>query len=67
MCVTDLCCMALKWNLEDGRKTWKTNEDMGRHTERRDGCELERLPAIVPDGDNSSPDVPLGTGETKSK
>jgi len=27
----------------------------------------EILPATVPDGDNSSPDVPLGTGETKSK
>jgi len=27
----------------------------------------EILPAIVPDGDNSSPNVPLGTGGTKSK
>jgi len=49
---------------------------VARYTERRfgrDGCGLwtgvtrERLPAIVPDGDNSSPDAPLGIGGTESK
>jgi len=31
------------------------------------GVMRERLPAIMPDGDNSSPDAPLGTVGTKSK
>ena len=31
------------------------------------GVTQERLPAIMPDEDNSSPDAPLGTGGTKSK
>jgi len=31
------------------------------------GVTRERLPAIVTDGDNSSPDALLGTGQTKSK
>ena len=51
-------------------------KEMTRYTERfgDDGCVLEwckrdcqRMAAIVPDGDNSSPDAPLGTGGTKSK
>jgi len=31
------------------------------------GVTRERLPVIMPDGDNSLPDVPLGTGRTESE
>jgi len=32
-----------------------------------DWSDARILPAIMPDGDNLSPDVPLGMGGTKSK
>jgi len=54
---------------------WKTKEDMARHTEGRfgvwaywvkTGVTREILPTIVPDGDNSLPNVLLRTAGTKS-
>jgi len=49
------------------KESWKTKEDMVRYAERRfelrrwvwSGVTRERLPAIVPNGDNSSPDLSL--------
>jgi len=64
--------LALEWTPEDGRKrlgkpkrTWQ--DTLKEDIEEMGGATRERLPAIVPDGDNSSLDVLLETGGTKSK
>ena len=62
--------LSLEWTPEDGRRSgrqMKTWQDAQKIRFGRDGCGLERLPVIVTDGGNLSPDAPLGTGGTKSR
>jgi len=68
----------LEWTPEDGRRRVGRPKRTWQDTLKEDSKEMgvdwsdvrERLPAIVSQmetTDNSSPDVPLGTGGTKSK
>ena len=60
--------LALEWTPEDGRKSVARPMEEDLEMMGVDWSDArERLPAIVPDGDNSSPDAPLGTGGTMSK
>jgi len=70
--------LVLDWTPEGGRRrrgrpkrTWRDTfaEDMREMGVSGSGIhdELEVLPVTVPDGDNSSPSVPEGTGGPKSK
>ena len=62
--------LALEWTPEDGRRRLQRPRRTWQDTLKEDlwtGVRRERLPAIVPDGDNSSPDAPLGIGGTESK